>query len=264
MIAAVATEFIKVRSTRLWWIMLGLLVVLGSGMTAMMAAISHLAGGTGGSDGAPVVGTGAVYSMVVGFGYVFTLIMGALSVTSEFRYQTITPTYLTDPRRGRVVAGKTVGQLVIGIAFGIAATVVASAVGAVLLSILGDSTGLGEDSVRRSLALSPLALGLWAVIGVGMGALIKNQIAAIVVIIGFNQIVDPVLRLVLALANLGGVEKFLPTAAAESVSGGGFSTLMATGSGSSLSWWAGGLVLLGYGIVFVVLGWLLTLRRDVS
>lgn len=263
MIAAVSSEVLKVRTTRLWWIMLGLLVTLGAGMTALMVAITQLSSSDS-ADGAPALSTGAVYSMVVGFGYVFTLIMGALSVTSEFRYQTITPTYLTDPLRHRMVAGKTIGQLVVGVVFGIAATAAALAVGAGLLAVLDHPTGLGEVSVQRALLLSPIALGLWAVIGVGMGALIKNQIAAIVVIIGFNQIVDPVLRLVLGLAHLDGVEKFLPTAAGEAISGGGFSALLAGGTANSLPWWAGGLVLLGYGVVLVALGWLFTLRRDVS
>lgn len=203
--------------------------------------------------------------MAVSFGYVFTLVMGTLSVTGEFRYQTLTPTYLSDPRRGVVVAGKTAGQFVTGVAFGLATVIVATAIGAGLLAILGHGTGLGESSIQRSLVLSPIALGLWAVIGVGLGALIRNQVAAIVVIIAFNQIVDPILRV--ALGALGGesVVKFLPTSAAEAMAGGGLGSLLTAGGTShALAWWGGGLVLLAYGIVFIVLGWVFTLRRDVS
>jgi len=142
---------------------------------------------------------------------------------------------------------------------------VAIGVGAALLSILGDGTGLGDGDVQRALALSPVALGLWAVIGVGLGALIRNQIAAIVVIISFNQIVDPILRLALSAMNAEGAVKFLPTSAGEAMAGGGLGSLIATGADTGmLAWWGGALVLVGYGVVFVALGWLLTLRGDVS
>jgi len=266
MIVAIRTELLKVRSTRLWWVMLALMVVTVAGLTALLAVVlDTTASDDPGADAGPVLAIAVVYSMAVGFGYVFTLIMGTLSVTGEFRYQTLTPTYLSEPRRGVVVAGKTVGQFLTGIVFGVVTVAVAVAVGAGLLTILGNGTGLGDGSVERSLLLSPIALGLWAVIGVGLGALIRNQVAAIVVIIVFNQIVDPILRL--ALAALGGeaVEKFLPTSAAEAMAGGGIGSLLtADGSSGALPWWGGGLVLLAYGIVFVVLGWVFTLRRDVS
>lgn len=265
MIAAIRTELLKVRTTRLWWVMLGLMVVFVAGLTALFAVILDTTASDDPAAGGPVLLTGVVYSMAVGFGYVFTLVMGTLSVTGEFRYQTLTPTYLSEPRRGVVVAGKTVGQFVTGVVFGVVTVVVAIAVGAGLLAILGNGTGLGEGSIQRSLVLSPIALGLWAVIGVGLGALIRNQVAAIVVIIAFNQIVDPILRVALNALGGEGVVKFLPTSAAEAMAGGGLGSLLtADGTSDALAWWGGGLVLLAYGIVFVVLGWVFTLRRDVS
>lgn len=266
MIAAIRTELLKVRTTRLWWVLLGLMAVIVAGLTALLAVIlDTTTSDDPAAGGGPVILTGVVYSMAVGFGYVFTLVMGTLSVTGEFRYQTLTPTYLSEPRRGVVVAGKTVGQFVTGVVFGVITVAVAVAIGAGLLAILGNDTGLGEGSIQRSLVLSPIALGLWAVIGVGLGALIRNQVAAIVVIIAFNQIVDPILRLALGALGGEGVVKFLPTSAAEAMAGGGIGALLTTnGTSDALAWWGGGLVLLAYGIVFVVLGWVFTLRRDVS
>lgn len=265
MIASIRTELLKVRTTRLWWIMLGLMLVVVAGMTALIAFLVHETTSSDPEAGAPALATGVVYSMAVGFGYVFTLIMGTLSVTGEYRYQTITPSYLTEPRRGVVVAGKTVGQFVTGLIFGVVTVVVAVGVGALILALLDDPVGLGDGDVQRSLVLSPVALGLWAVIGVGLGALIRNQIAAIVVIIAFNQIVDPILRVALAAFSAEGAVKFLPTSAGEAMAGGGLGSLLADPEASGmLSWWAGGLVMLAYGVLFVVLGWWFTLRRDVS
>jgi ABC-2 type transport system permease protein len=266
MIAAIRTELLKVRTTRLWWVMLGLMVITVGGLTGLLAAILDTTVSDDPAAGdTPGLTLGVVYSMAVGFGYVFTLVMGTLSVTGEFRYQTLTPTYLSEPHRGIVVAGKTVGQFITGVVFGLVTVAIAIGVGAGTLAILGNPTGLGEGSVQRALALSPIALGLWAVIGVGLGALIRNQVAAIVVIIAFNQIVDPILRVALLALGGEGAVKFLPTSAAEAMAGGGLGSLMTPdGSGGALAWWGGGLVLLAYGIVFIALGWLLTLRRDVS
>jgi len=59
--------------------------------------------------------------------------------------------------------------------------------------------------------------------------------------------------------------KFLPTSAGEAMAGGGLGSLIAPGADTGmLAWWGGALVLVGYGVVFVALGWLLTLRGDVS
>src|SRR5690625_6285407 len=44
----------------------------------------------------------SIYTLAPAFGYVFPLIVGAISVTAEFRHQTITPTLLAEPRRSTV------------------------------------------------------------------------------------------------------------------------------------------------------------------
>src|SRR5690625_7838385 len=61
----------------------------------------------------------SVYALAPAFGYVFPFIAGALAVTARFRHQTITPTFLAEPRRSPfrragVLAGPP-GGLVLGI-----------------------------------------------------------------------------------------------------------------------------------------------------
>ena len=96
----------------------------------------------------------------------------------------------------------------------------------------------------------------------------RNQVGAIVGVLVFTQFLEPVGRAAAAFVDgLSDVTRFLPGAASDALVGASiFNMGMASTGGSSdaLEWWAGGLVLLGYAVVFVVLGHLVSWRRDVS
>ncbi len=84
----------------------------------------------------------------------------------------------------------------------------------------------------------------------------------------FTQFLEPVGRAAAAFVDgLSDITRFLPGAASDALVGASvFNMSVATGSGGSepLEWWVGGLVLLGYAVVLVILGHLLSWRRDVS
>jgi hypothetical protein len=107
---------------------------------------------------------------------------------------------------------------------------------------------------------------LWTLIGVGVGALVRNQVAAVVGVLVFTQFVEPIGRTAAAFVDgLADYTRFLPGAAGDALVGASvFSTAMPQGSTDALPWWVGGIVLLGYAVLFVVLGHLVSWRRDVS
>lgn len=70
-------------------------------------------------------------------GYVFPVIVGAPSVTAEYRYQTIVPTFLANPVRWRVTIAKMLGSIPVGLIFALAATAVSVGLGAGLHPVLG-------------------------------------------------------------------------------------------------------------------------------
>jgi hypothetical protein len=112
--------------------------------------------------------------------------------------------------------------------------------------------------------MSVLALTVWTVVGVGFGALVTNQVAVIVIVLAFTQFVEPILRIVMGLIDWAeGISKFLPGAAGESITG---SSLYADSGMSAglLAPWLGLVVLLGYAIVFALIGRLTTLRHDIT
>lgn len=266
--AALVTEYRKLVTTRLWWILLLAMAVYMAFLSAVLGwAVSQGSGMTDGTGEevvlAPDAVVRAVYTVAVTFGYVFPLLVGALAVASEFRHQTITPTLLAEPRRTVLVSAKVVSAAVLGLVYGLVGTLAAVGAGAAVLSLLDLPTFLDEASTWRTIALSVLALALWAVVGVGFGSVLTNQVAAIVVVLAFTQFVEPVLRFVLTLTTWGpGIAAYLPGAAGEAVSGG--SIYSESGMGTLLTWWQGALVLLAYGLGLAAIGRVTTFRRDIT
>jgi len=92
---------------------------------------------------------------------------------------------------------------------------------------------------------------LWAALGVGFGAVIKNQVFAIVALLVWVSVVDPILGSVAP-----SVGRYTPIAASAAITGDPTHYLVAP--------LAGGLLLLAYATVFIAAGHMLVARRDVT
>ncbi len=272
-VAAIRSEFAKIFTTRLWWVLLIVLV----GYVGFTSGILAAAFGGFGEElastgsGAPSIPEAAlppiVYSIASSIGYVFPVLFGTLATTAEFRHQTLTPTFLAQPRRGIVLGAKLVALCVMGALYGIAALVASVGLGATVLAVTGHPTGLGDPQTWALLARIVVAMALWAVIGVGLGALIPSQVAAIVIVLAFTQFVEPILRTVASLWEwTAGIGKFLPGAASDALVGSSiFDSLGAAMAGNvPLEWWQGGLVLLAMAVISAAVGYLTSWRKDVT
>ncbi len=261
MTGLVRAEFLKLTSTRLW---LGLLVgavlltALSAGFSAGFAGMDSGFGGT--SPGLDTVeALRNVYgSSAFGGSYLFAAILGITAMTGEYRYQTITPTFLATPRRSPVVAAKFLANAVMGVLFGLAGALAALVTGAIVISIRGYGLGLDEPRVWSGLGLALLAVALWAMIGVGVGTLVRNQIAAIIGLILIVYLLEQLLVFGLIALDLDAVARLLPSMASSAM------VQATTPITTLLSWWQGALVMLGYAGVFTGLGTALSVRRDVS
>ncbi len=110
--------------------------------------------------------------------------------------------------------------------------------------------------------MAVLAAALWAVIGLGVGTLIRNQIVALLVTIGVAWLLEPIVVAILQAVHWGSTAQYFPSAATSALV-----TPVALGNGADqtiLPWWGGALVLLGYAAVSGAFGVGLTLRRDIS
>ncbi|MDO9398634.1 MAG: ABC transporter permease [Herbiconiux sp.] len=263
--AVIRSEFTKLLTTRLWWILAIILVVYvafcAGGLAGIFAGVGTRAGG-------PVVPEAAlpqlIYSFASSVGYVFPVLLGALAVTTEFRFQSLTPTFLAQPRRGVVLGAKLVALLVAGAVFGVLALAGSMGVGGGILAAFGVDTQLGTPEVWAFVGRTVLAMALWAAIGVGLGALVPSQVAAIVIVLAFTQFLEPLLRVGASFTDWSAqIAQFLPGAASDALVGGTIFTAMGTG-GAGLEWWQGGLVQAAIAAVTTALGYLTSWRRDVS
>jgi ABC-2 type transport system permease protein len=266
---AIRAEFAKILTTRIWWVLLIVLVGYIAFIVVILAG-AFSTGLTANDPTAPQIPADmlppVVYSIAHSIGYVFPLLLGTLAVTGEFRHQTLTPTFLATPRRERVLGAKLVVLAILGAVYGVAAVLAAVAPGAAILSIDG-VTGLDDQDTWFLFARAVLAMALWAIIGVGVGALIPNQVAALVVVLAFTQFIEPILRTVSVFADwAAAVGKFLPGAAGDALVGASLFSAIGMGGGESgaLEWWQGGLVLLAYAVAATVVGYLVSWRRDVT
>jgi ABC-2 type transport system permease protein len=263
---ALVAEYRKLLSTRMWWVLLLALAAylgfIGGVIGFSLAVAPQPEGGPEPLHGAELAA--AVNSLVNAVGYVFPLVIGSLAMTTEYRYQTITQSLLVEPRRGVFLGAKLLATIPLGLLYGLVGTVAVVGVAAPLLALAGDGAFLAEGDVLRVIVLGVLVSALWAVIGVAFGSVLTNQVAAIVVILAFTQLVEPIARLALAAFDVTeGVAKFLPGAAADGLMGASFFAAFGGGEADLLPRWAALLVLLAYAGVLALVGRFTTLRRDI-
>ncbi|TFB49921.1 ABC transporter permease [Cryobacterium tagatosivorans] len=276
-IRTVASEFAKLLSTRMWWILalvlFGYIGLLAGGLAALFAgiqsgAIDPSAGGAGG-QGAPPLGSipPLIYSFASSVGYVFPVLLGALATTGEFRHQTLTPTFLATPRRAGVLGAKTLTLFVVGVGLGVVALLASVGIGALVMGAFGVDTLLGDGETWTLIGRTLLTMGLWAIIGVGLGALVPSQVASIVIVLAFTQFVEPLLRLASSFLDwTAQIAQFLPGAASDALVGASIFTGMGQAglSAVALEWWQGGLVLLAYAAAATIGGYFVSWNRDVT
>jgi ABC-2 type transport system permease protein len=245
--AELRAELLKQRSTRtsagLFAAMLGLV---------LLAVLLHGLGLPAGD-----LGSTSLQLMVFGrgefLGVLFAALLGAMSITTEIRHGTIGPTFLVTPRRGRVIAAKVAASILLGAVFGLAASALAAVVGDATLGARGIDVHLDGGDYALLIAGGAAASALWAAIGVGLGALVRNQVPTLVAICAWLLFVEGLL--VGDVAAIGDAGRFAPGAAAAAISGQDPGTLLAPAVGLAL--------LALYAAAAALAGWLATSRRDV-
>jgi ABC-2 type transport system permease protein len=187
-------------------------------------------------------------------GVLFAALLGAMSITAEIRHGTIRPTFLVTPWRGRVVAAKVAASMAVGAAFGFVAGAAAAAAGTAAFWTRGIDLQLDLGDYVLYIAGTAAAAALWAAIGVGVGAVIRNQVPAMIGVCAWILFVEGLL--IGDIADISAVGRFAPGAAADAITGQDPGTLLAP---------AIALVLLAvYGAAAAAAGAFATSRRDVA
>ncbi|MUK01270.1 hypothetical protein GM708_04590 [Vibrio cholerae] len=168
----------------------------------------------------------------IGVVMVAVVLLGVLAGTSDFRYGGITGAALAEPRRSRIVLAKAGATAVAG---GVAGVVLAvTAFLTLAVTLLTQSTALNASlpQVLGLLGRGALAVTLLSLIGLGVGLILRNQLAAVLVMLGalvFETVLMSIVQL--ATGTLPAWAQLLPVSLSHAAIGSGG----ALGSGPALA-----------------------------
>ncbi len=247
MIRLFRAELIKLRTTQVWfWLLVATLALGALTVIGPIAGDSQLS-----NDEVPNIFANAATAFVAVF------VLGVLIVTTEYRYQTITPTLLTTPKRWQVVVAKGLTMVVVGAVYAFATIVIQVAIGLPWLAARGlDVEATGPNGVVVPIVKAFVVVVLYGLLGFGFGALARNQIVGVVVGVIYVVVVE---NLLVVIPGVKYAFPYLPGGGAASI--GGTDTI----NGVDLLPLAGGvLILVGWTVVLVGLGLTTSLRRDIT
>jgi ABC-2 type transport system permease protein len=261
---AIAAEWTRLVGTRLWrW---ALLAALGSGAFTGLLALVGPENFTPPMPGLNTAQGVHVLLGLLGFTMLIPALLGTAAVTTEYRHRTITTTALFAPRRSTWLVGKLVTYTGGGLAYGlIASTVAAGALFAV--AALKDVTlGLPAGTVVALLARIALAMAVYTLLGAAVGAILRNQVTALVAVGAYLYMIETLLMLI---PGVKAAYPYLPGGATAALTGftylaDAIATQTDTSATALLPAPLGAAVLLGYALLAATIAVAAPLRRDIT
>ena len=237
-------ELLKIRSTRTTLGLLVGLVALGLLFTVLTCTLSP----------APALLTARERANLLSFGSiagVFAALAGIMLFTSEYRYGTIRPTVLFSPHRSRLVVAKITAGALAGLAFGIIGEGLVYSIGTTILTTRHIALLMTGANVTELIAGAVVGAALWGALGVGLGAVVANQVGAVISLLAWGFVAENVV-----FGFVPKVGRFLPVHAADSMMGPLQDRLLPGNVGT--------LVVVAWTLVLAVAGVVLVKRRDVN
>ena len=174
----VRAEIRKLTSTRMPWAFLAVLVVI-SALTAVAVVL-----GTDMDGSKAFIATADDQQSLVAFAVNAMMgasLFGAIAVAREYGHGTVVPTYLAEPRRHRAALAQLTAVVLIGSALSIVGA--GLTVGAVAAALPMTDYGfmVSASDVARVIAASAFAGAAGALLGAGIGAVVRNTGGAVTV-----------------------------------------------------------------------------------
>ncbi|MEA2447578.1 MAG: type transport system permease protein [Actinomycetota bacterium] len=251
----IALELFKLRTQRaITIILLSAFVLAILGFVGL--AISISVGALPPQAGIALTDAGTQRQLLsAGGGTILIIVFAILGITSEYRHKTITGTFLGVPARSRVLLAKLAAYMLVAIAYGVVLASILTGGVLILLSIENVVLVVPWGQILSDYARDLVSIAMMAAWGFGIGALLANQVGAIIVVLA-----EPVASSILTglLPNVG---KWTPNQAANAFANesdflGGIPGMLSRGTA--------GLVFLGYIVLTVGLGIYVTQRRDIT
>jgi ABC-2 type transport system permease protein len=242
----VRIELLKLRTTPALWVTLAgtaLLTIVSVFTTVLLA----------GQPGTEPLGSVPNVSKVLAVGVVSSIVMLVLGImisAAEDRHRTSLSTYLAEPRRGRVLVAKMVTAGGLGTVGGAGTFALALAVAIPLYAAKGvHQLPVNVGALWLGTTLMTACYGL---LGVALGALTRNTVAAIIGALAWVGVVE----LGLLQPLIPAFAKWLPTGAGRAL------TSVGPGQPDHLAPAVAALVLVGWAVTVATTASTITLRRE--
>ena len=238
-------ELRKLTATKLPWGFLAVLAVI-AGIDAAVVVF-----GTDMDGSKAFIATAADQQSLMAFAFnamLGTALFGAIAAAREYGHNTVVPTFLTTPRRARAVLAQLTAVVIGGGLLGLLGE--ALIIGGVALALPSTEYGwmVSAGTVSQLLASSTFAGAIGAVLGAGLGTLIRNLGGAVTVVMMTLFVIPP-----LIVQLVSDAASWIPPALGTVISG----------VSTDVSLWAALAALLCYALVPAAAGLLAVQRRDV-
>lgn len=182
--AAIRSEWIKLRSVRSTWIFVGLAAVLGVAMSLILGMIVK----TDPYEHEPftIANTFLVSSWLT---TLFAVVAGALLFTSEVQHGTLAGALTARPSKSIVVGAKAVAAGALGVVMG-GLGIVGGLLGGIVSGMDTGDTSRAASGLGWALVLTTLA----AVLGLGVGLVIRHSSAAVTSVLVWALAVENLVR----------------------------------------------------------------------
>jgi ABC-2 type transport system permease protein len=259
----VRVELVKLRTVRVTY---GLFLTVAA-LTGLFAVIESSIAGKTGTYAVASLKTAAGQTTVTtltSWSMILAAVLGLIVASGEFRHASATLTYLAMPDRKRVLLAKLLAAALVGALFGLVAAAVSTGVGLAFAAGHGAHIVLGAATILGHAAGAMLGAALLAMIGVGLGSLIRSQLVGIITIFIWALVVESL---------IGGlftsVRPYLPYTASTTLAGiklGGaaFGPAHTVKGGSALPFAVGAILLVGVAVLISSVATRTTIRRDVA
>jgi ABC-2 type transport system permease protein len=262
MIRLVRTELLKLATMRLTY---GLLAVAAA-LSALFSALENYQAGATGSSVPPISTADGLRTVttVTGFAMLLAAVLGSIAANGEFRHSTATLTYLTTPKRARVLVAKVIAACCFGSLFGLVAGIIATGVGLAFVASHDYRVTLSAGTLAGHIAGAVAGAALLAALGVAIGSLVRSQLATVIGIFVWAIIIESL---------IGGlytsVRPYLPYTTATTLAGtklGGVAFGPAHGLNGSgpLPFAASAALVAGFAAAVALIAARTTVRRDIT
>lgn len=251
----VRSEWIKLRSLRSTFWTYAIVVVLGLGITCLVAFSipADAASRMPASARAEFVTSTASFGIY--FGQLAVAVLGVLAIAGEYSTGMIRSSFAAVPRRTPIFVAKSLVLFVSSFVVGVVTTLAGYAIAAPVLANKGYPSDITAGTIWSILGAG-LYLGLVSVFALGLGTVLRAAAGGIAAALGIVFLLPIIVSIVYSLTNIdwmGDVTKYLLSSAGQGLAG--------TGN-AGLDPWQNVLIVVAWSGVAFILGAVFMKRRD--